>query len=527
MNRLIAAVLISAVVLTGCSATADVEESLTPLAKASATPTPTPEPAVEQILYVDTDPIDWEINPAYVEGTPCERDGFSWQFLGLSEAGDPAYLRCTSRNGKFVYSVDPRMPLIDPSTRKPLIPVEVPQSTLFGYSPNTYIDPTVDETEPKSELTVGDYSNYAQCKVSEGGDGSPDKSYGFPLPRIRAVLDDDFQILVVPVQFDDHQTRNRPAEDLADVISALSNFYQRAASVEVNLNWTIPDSYYQMGRPIADFDLGIEFDPTFQTDFWRNYRKYIQAAINLADDEYDFSQFDAVIVEEPRTVSDAEHGMFIPHAPASAGGSDAIYSDEGQVLNLLVTGNDELRDIPNWIHEFGHLLGLGDRNWNTDATPGFDLMFGWYGSPELSAWNRWLLGILKDEQVDCKTDVETSTHLVQPVAWIGHYKKAVVIPISEFEVLVVESRRRQGFDALFGKESEGAYVYRIDTSAKMYQPDSKVIVDVVAPARSRPTMSWSMDASLKLGESVTSDGWTIKVIETGGFGDVIQVSKKG
>jgi hypothetical protein len=61
----------------------------------------------------------------------------------------------------------------------------------------------------------------------------------------------------------------------------------------------------------------------------------------------------------------------------------------------------------------------------------------------------------------------------------------------------------------------------------MYQPDDRVIVDVIAPKRSRPNGSWSMDASLKLGESVTSDGWTIKVVETGAFGDVIELSKKG
>ena len=36
---------------------------------------------------------------------------------------------------------------------------------------------------------------------------------------------------------------------------------------------------------------------------------------------------------------------------------------------------------------------------------------------------------------------------------------------------------------------------------------------------------WAMDASLKLGESVTSDGWTITVKETGAFGDVVEVKK--
>jgi M6 family metalloprotease-like protein len=475
--------------------------------------------------YVETDPIDWKINPNYQVGKKCG-GGFGWQVVGLDSRKNPAFLRCSNPNGG-VFRVDARMPKIDPKTKKPLVPVKVPSQSLFGYSPNVYIEPQVVSSRPKTQLTAGAFDEFAQCKIAEVEDGSPDKSFGFPLPENRLDLKEGFKILVIPVQFTDHRTTNKPADDLADVVSALTNFYVRASNVPISFEWTIPDSYYPMGKTIDSYDLGIEFDGSFQTDFWTNYRAYLQDVIDLVDDEYDFSEFDAVIVEEPRSVTDAEHGMFIPHAPNSSNPSEGLFSEEGQIQGLLVTGNDELRDVPNWIHEFGHLLGLPDRNWQSGAKPGFDIMWGWYGSPELSVWSRWLLEILKDEQVDCKTDTATSKHLVQPVAWVGDYKKAVVIPVSDHEVIVVESRRRQGYDALFGKESEGAYVYRVDTSAKMYQPDTKKIVDVVAPARSRPIADWALDASLKLGESVTSDGWTIKVVETGAFGDVIEVSKGG
>ena len=473
--------------------------------------------------YVETDPIDWNINPSYKEGETCGTF-FSWQVLGLNKKNEPAFLKCDGYPGgpSRKFAVDTTMPTVDPRTKKPLIPITVPSKTLFGYSPNVYIEPTIDSSSPVTELSKEDFDDYAKCKVSEGGDGSPDKSYGFPLPAQREKLKEGFKILVVPVQFTDHRTTNNPNDDMTDVVLALTRFYTRASSVPISFDWTIPNSYYSMDRTIDSFKLG-DWDTTANGSFYDRYEPYLEAVLALADDDYNFSEFDVVIVEEPRTVTNDEHPMYVPHAQENGGRQ--VDTRDGAVKSILITGNDELRDISNWIHEFGHLLGLGDRNWNTDATPGFDLMFGWYGSPELSAWNRWLLEILKDEQVDCKTDTATSTHLVQPVAWVGDYKKAVVIPISEFEVLVVESRRRQGFDALFGKESEGAYVYRIDTSAKMYQPDTKVIVDVVAPERSKPTMSWSMDASLKLGESVTSDGWTIKVVETGAFGDVIQVSK--
>jgi hypothetical protein len=60
---------------------------------------------------------------------------------------------------------------------------------------------------------------------------------------------------VIPVQFTDHKTSNRPADDMADVVSAMSNFYKRAASVPINLNWTIPESYYQIGKSVSSFKL--------------------------------------------------------------------------------------------------------------------------------------------------------------------------------------------------------------------------------------------------------------------------------
>ena len=470
--------------------------------------------------YVETEAIDWKINPDYKAGKPCY-GMFGWQVLGLNSSNQPAYVKCSRpNNGTFV--VDSKMVKIDPVTKKPLVPEVVPAKTLFGYSPNLYIVPQIVDTTPKIALSAGAFDDYAQCKIAEVNDGSIDKSFGFPLPESRLDLKDGFKILVVPVQFTDHKTSSKPADDMADVVSALTNFYVRASSVPISFDWTIPSSYYQMGKTIDSFELGA-WSRGGSGNFYDSYEPYIEAALALADDDYDFRDYDAVIVEEPRSVTNAEHPSYVPHAQENGG--VVMDTKDGPVKSLLITGNDQSRDISNWIHEFGHLLGLPDRNWNMDINAGFDLMWGWYGAPEFSVWSRWQLGILQDNQVDCKTDTATSTHWLRPVAWTGDHQKGVVIPVSDHEVIVVESRRRQGYDALLGKESEGAYVYRVDTSAKMYQPDTKKIVDVIAPKRVKLGGGWAMDASLKLGESVTSDGWTITVKETGAFGDVVEVKK--
>lgn len=464
--------------------------------------------------YVETEAIDWKINPDYKAGKPCY-GMFGWQVLGLNSSNQPTYVKCSRpNNGTFV--VDSKMVKIDPVTKKPLVPEVVPAKTLFGHSPNLYIVPQIVDTAPKTALSAGAFDDYAQCKIAEHPDGAgrPDKSFGFPLPESRLDLKENFKILVVPVQFTDHKSSSKPADDMADVVSALTNFYVRTSSVPISFDWTIPSSYYQMGKTIDSFALKFEGN---------SYERYIEAALALADDEYDFSNYDAVFVEEPRSVTNKEHPAFIPMVRENGG--TRIDTNDGLVESVLVTGNDQSRDIANWIHEFGHLLGLPDRNHQADINAGFDGMWGWYGALEFSVWTRWLAEILKDEQVNCKTDTATSTHWLRPVAWTGDHQKGVVIPVSDHEVIVVESRRRQGYDALLGKESEGAYVYRVDTSAKMYQPDTKKIVDVIAPKRVKLGGGWAMDASLKLGESVTSDGWTITVKETGAFGDVVEVKK--
>lgn len=469
--------------------------------------------------YVETEQINFETYAGYTEGERCS-GGFGWQVLGKDKDGNPAFLKC--RNGSGSFMVDTSMFDIDPDTRMPIVPIEVPSKQRFAYSPHVYIYPQITSDEPLSQLSSPDkFSNVSPCKVSASkSDGSADKAFAFPLPNDRPRLREDFRILVLPVDFPDYQAEGSPADELADVIDALPKFYQRMSSVPISFTWTIPDTFLRLDTPIEDYEMTQNRD--FEVLISRTGR-YIQDVIDAYDDQYDYSQFDVVIVEEPRQVPDELHELFIPMVFGN--GDLRISSSDGYVKSILATGNDEIRDIPNWIHEFGHLLGLPDRNWQTDAAPGFDIMFGWYGSPELSIWLRWILGIAQDAQINCVTGTEPSTHWLRPVAWEGDYPKGVVIPINSTTVLVAESRRRQGYDALLGKYGEGVYVYRIDAGAKMYQPDNRVIVDSIRPDRSTVEMDWSFDSQLQPGESVSSDGWTIEVLESGNFGDVIQVTR--
>ncbi len=148
----------------------------------------------------------------------------------------------------------------------------------------------------------------------------------------------------------------------------------------------------------------------------------------------------------------------------------------------------------------------------------FDLM-NWAEGPgvELTAWNRWLIDIIGDDQIRCLPTSSTTT-LLTPVETKGGVKGAV-IPLSTTEALVVESRRALRFDKNMGKESEGVLVYKVNTSIPSGSGPMRVI------GRPGSTDPLFRDAPLKLNETRIVDGYTIRVIESGVFGDVVEVSQ--
>jgi hypothetical protein len=185
-------------------------------------------------------------------------------------------------------------------------------------------------------------------------------------------------------------------------------------------------------------------------------------------------------------------------------------------------------ELLNWAHETGHMFGLTDIRDTTDVTRQdssdlgvFDLMNSSI-APELLAWNRYMLGILNDDQVRCVTKAEPTTHYLAPVAKRTTETKMVVIPISKYRAVIVESRRNLGFDVNLGSANEGALVYTVDTTIPYRKSTMKLV-----PSPSATDSKWRRDAALKLNESVTIWGYKITNVETGDFGDVVKVEKVG
>ena len=149
---------------------------------------------------------------------------------------------------------------------------------------------------------------------------------------------------------------------------------------------------------------------------------------------------------------------------------------------------------------------------------------------EMLAWSRWQLGWLHASQVICLDDDEATVTL-SPVADPEDGTAMAAVPLSDHEALVIESRRKIGYDTgLHHREpdgatttfpalpTEGVLVYTVDASLHSGELPLKVAGD---------TGNGLVDDHpvLTVGQSVTVRGYTITVVADDGDTHTVTISK--
>jgi hypothetical protein len=255
---------------------------------------------------------------------------------------------------------------------------------------------------------------------------------------------------------------------------------------------------------------------------------YWKLAVETADPLVDYSQFDVVYVLSPREIPWAS----IAYGPAGPLDSSGIGTNDGPVTNITLSGADAWQNLAQgtpwkWIsHETGHLFGLHDLY----VSPGeavygsWDLMSNnWsVGAIELNSWNRYLMGWLTDSQINCLNAVDINstgvTQLINPIERVNELTKAVVVKLSSTKILVIESRRNEGFDVLSASQ-EGSLVYTVDMTIPSIKGGWKV------QRRPGSVNAQFVDAALRVGDAITVEGLRIEVISRDQNGDTVKISK--
>lgn len=350
------------------------------------------------------------------------------------------------------------------------------------------------------------FSDLDSCRIVDGDPELTNMTAGFPIPKGRIDLRDGANVHIIGVDFVDKPGGAESPEDQNEVhTEAIQEFFESQSSVPLNFNWSWYPKWVTMPKSISAYGLGGDFfSGGFNGDAYFDFARKVIAAVDL---EFDFSGSNFLFIVFPTGVTSEEIGTFVVHT------QDDYLTDEGSISNLIMAGGNYV-DSDTYIHEFGHGLGLTDIRDTTDiGNQKSDGMF--YDMmnnptfPELLVWHRFLLGFLKDSQLHCKTSPDPSTHWLVPVASESEEVKGVVVPINDTEAIIVESRRPIGYDRSLAADPSliGAVIYTLDSKIP-YQRTPVKVVDV-----------------LKIGESVEVMGFKFRVIESGDFGDVVEILK--
>lgn len=304
-----------------------------------------------------------------------------------------------------------------------------------------------------------------------------------------------------------------PANESADSIFSVigpsaSDFFKETSYGRLEFNFTPHLKWLRLSKPSEHYGKGIYKG--------QSHLDFIQEAVNLADSEVDFSKANMVVVISSPEAKAIEQGPTFKATDPQY----QIKADGASIPVGITSGYDLNIFGGTWLpHETGHGMGLPDLyHFGEDSLNRYVGTFGLMGpcyakAPGYFAFERWMLGWLDDSQIFCHQSGEAIVAL-KAIENIGGIK-AVVVPLDTTTALVVESRRKIGFDKNMPKE--GALVYVVNTSL----PGGSGPIQVKPGANNGNEML--EDAPMAKGDTYTFRNVSVEILQSDNQGDQVRV----
>ena len=386
---------------------------------------------------------------------------------------------------------------------------------------------------PQSSLTSSTSDlPVSQCQISEPSNSRNFRGFPNLFPADRqayykrvAVPGPNMKIQVVPIySTDTAKPTGNPKDDYAVYWEFLQEWASYATDGTSSVEIRIPSEYLKFSREVSTY--GIQHEQNH--DHPENVR-FVRDLTAEVDPSINFTGADAIMVIVP---PGTPLKNFQQAALKNFQTNEKLIEAGTSVTPLTLTGLNTIKH-PNFLtpfyflHEMFHTgIGLDDhygddsRNINSEYGLGWwTLMTPWGG--ELSAWEKWLLGFTKDSQVHCLNPNQSNTRWIAPSSVKTNEKKLMVVPLSQTRGIIIESIRPGGLYYKIPRSSSGVLVYVADLEIQGHGFGLKLVL----PGNRNPSPNnmFLSEAPLRQGESVTTNGVKISVIESGNFGDVVRV----
>ena len=386
---------------------------------------------------------------------------------------------------------------------------------------------------------------------------------GFPLPRWATASTGTLRVAVLFMDFPDAEASHTTHEEAAHGLPYVEHYLESVSYGQLDVEPVAHHSWLRSEQPFASF---------VNTNRLGNQAVNagaISHAVELAASDFDFSGIQSVML-----VLAGNHfggGGFAHDSLSAAGG---VWPSS--LINSVHLGQE--RAPYTWgsvaAHELSHSLGLADLYSYDDPFPDLAAPQGrwWIASEwgrmnmwayflvdaedprlahdwespnggtstayrhhlrteEMLAWSRWQLGWLAASQVRCIDDPEAEVAL-WPIAAPRDGVAMAAVPISSHELIVVESRRKLGYDA--GERykapdsgasttfprlvTEGVLVYTVDS----LKGTGDLPLRVAGDSGNRQVADFPV---LEVGDSITVRGYTITVTADDGDTHTVSITR--
>ena len=376
-------------------------------------------------------------------------------------------------------------------------------------------DPVI--TESSSYLAT------SECKLARSGNNS-DLYIGFPRDAKYPPAVGDRKTVVLFVDFADLSPNPKALSEMKNVqIPHAEKTFQMISYGKYRLKFDLVEKVYRLPST-SDSYLKAGFDNHELSKVARamDHQKIISETVKAADADIDFSKYDFLNIITPDWKESVEAG--VSGAPnLNVDGKTFFLSNSGPAGDYI--GDPKFINFTT--HEIGHIIGLTHiyDYYNQQYSATWDFMGATFAMTDLIGWNKFYLSWIEDSQVNCLSSASTtqSVHLLTSVGSSTLGTKMVIIKLSPTTALGIENRRQTEIDKLKTSD-EGVIVYKIDTTKvsgtgaiQALSNLNKLMPDRVGNAAPLSTMT--------PGESITTDGFTIKVLKRSTTGDFISISK--